>query len=312
MVLEETRQYWKANNKEYILTAATPGLLFAGSATAWKRIATAADYLLAMKYEYQHTKVRTRGGAPLYAGNGDDETEQQNNVQFGASQFLNVGVPKEKLVIGFPLYGVGWTGLNPNMQFRDNIPGFGAQIGNSLLPTNPTAYNTLMDEFSKNSNWKGVFDEKRVTHVYYNGTTVWFMESTQTVAAKARYVKENSFAGIMLWNSNQDLKESGRSLLNAINKEYPIDTNVNKRSAKYCVDSSSFCNIKCDYQPIAGTVGFDAAGSGSGSNSAVGNSNGGPTIGKATNGNKQSQSSASLSIGSICALALTVLAYLSS
>ena len=53
--------------------------------------------------------------------------------------------------------------------------------------------------------------QDRVANIYYNGI--------ETIKAKTRYVMENNFAGIMIWELGHDSPVDSISLLNAIDEE---------------------------------------------------------------------------------------------
>ncbi|KAJ3362005.1 hypothetical protein GGF32_006747 [Allomyces javanicus] len=252
--LEEAKYTWnKGGHKDWELTAALTGFVFAGSKDAWARIANALDYGLVMAYEYQHNQDRTWSGGALQAGPGDSADEIKNTVDSGLKSFVASGFPKSKLVMGIPLYGIGWSNIPPSGPFRDNIQGFGYSVKNAATTT-PTAYNTLMTQFLRNTKgWTSTNDKARVTNVYYNGSTVWFMDTPDTVKEKAKYAASNGYGGLMLWNSNQDLLDNATSLINAINSVYPVSTSP-IRTNKYCMDQSRYCNLHCDYVPAPDTL----------------------------------------------------------
>jgi hypothetical protein len=205
--------------------------------------------------EYQHNKVRTRPGAGLLPGPGDDKDEQLNTVSGGMQTYLDAGFKKSQLVVGIPLYGIGWEGFQSDVGSRENIPGLGLPL-KGASPVAATAYNKLIAKFEKEKNWKSTFDAQRMTQVYWNGNTVYFMDSPKTVAQKAIWAKKNEFGGLMLWNTNQDFLDDERSLIHAIHQEYPVDLEFEKRTTPFCVPKSDYCNVRCDYKPTAGSVGY--------------------------------------------------------
>ncbi|KAI9156054.1 hypothetical protein H9P43_009164 [Blastocladiella emersonii ATCC 22665] len=252
----ELKQYWASKSKPYEVTAALAGYAFGGTPAGWRGIAQALDYALVMAYEYQHAKPdeRTRGGGTLRPADDDLPVEKANTVMGGIKGYLDLGFAKEKLVVGIPLYGNGWMGLTDRMQSRDGIPGFGIPVGaNKVQMTEPTAYNILMNMFRKDAKWKSYVDTKRGINIFNNGTASWFIDSPATVAEKAKWVIDQGLGGIMLWNSNQDLPAPEDSLINAINKVYPVPLNPPyKRTSKWCIPDSEYCNLRCDYIQPAG------------------------------------------------------------
>jgi GH18 family chitinase len=99
----------------------------------------------------------------------------------GLAYWVNYrGWPKEKMLLGVPFYGRDF----------DNNGGEGISYSD-ILELSGDAY--LKD---------------RVNNVYYNGIA--------TMAKKTRYVVDNGYAGIMIWEIGQDSRVDSTSLLNAI------------------------------------------------------------------------------------------------
>ncbi|KAI9218495.1 glycosyl hydrolases family 18-domain-containing protein [Blastocladiella britannica] len=260
----EARAYFNGNNmKDALLTMAGTSYLFAPG--PWEAVGGALDYFLVMAYEFHHGQPRTYSGAALKAASTDSAGEQKSNVDYGLTTYVTAKIPKSKIVMGIPFYGVGWSGLPSNAAARDGIPGLGIAVKDSqIMP--PQGYNALMRQFSTDKSWSAKYDDKRATNVWFNGSAVWFMESPQSIAAKAKYVADNGYAGVMFWNSNQDTTDTATSLITAVAAAYPVNTK-NGRATPFCLTPPSdgklqWCNLACGYTALANSTNSGNKGSG--------------------------------------------------
>ena len=102
--------------------------------------------------------------------------------------------PKTKIVGGLPFYGISWDTACPG------DPGSG-QI----------RFNTILDHFQKSHSIESVANEDRTGDVIYNGRN--------TIRKKCRYVAENKYAGVMIWQLLQDAHQAEWKLLDVIGEE---------------------------------------------------------------------------------------------
>ncbi|ORZ30803.1 glycosyl hydrolases family 18-domain-containing protein [Catenaria anguillulae PL171] len=239
-----------AYGNKYLLTYAMTAFVYPNSDKAVASLGKTLDAMLVMSYEFHHGRGMTWATYTLKVPSSDAPALQTHNVQAGLETFVKAGVPKEKIVVGIPLYGNGYVGLSPNTQWLDNIPGLGAPTTGSVKMVEPVPYNTLLPTVTR-PGWKKTVDPKRGITSYFNGSSVWFVESPESVKQKAEFVKSSGYAGIMLWNSNQDYKESApESLISAIASVYPATTNgPDVRKTPFCLqESPKWCNLKCGYK----------------------------------------------------------------
>ncbi|KAI9219452.1 glycosyl hydrolases family 18-domain-containing protein [Blastocladiella britannica] len=219
---------------------------------SWANVISFVDYIFVMSYEFQHHMTTSYGGAALMSVPGDDSITTTNVVSYGLQTFAQVGFPKEKIIMGLPLYGNGWNNIPKTFNWKEGKPGFGAPVSEKTA-TEPTSYSVLLKKFATDGNWIASPDLKRGTVVYYNGSQVWFLDSPDTIRTKTQYLMQQGYGGIMLWNSNQDSLDPNLSLITAMQSVFPID-NSTARATPFCLPSSQtrYCNLHCGYVPPAG------------------------------------------------------------
>ncbi|KAL7749872.1 hypothetical protein RI367_004748 [Sorochytrium milnesiophthora] len=325
-LFKEMRAYWvqqspstagqggAGDSKNWVMTMAANAYRNLGSADDWKVLADTLDYFLFMGYEYHHqgdTGGATRSGSPLYAAPDDSTSAQQNTVTAGANTYTGaaptgMNIPPSKMVLGIPLYGVGWTGLDPNTPSRDNIPGFGIPIkssNNQMM--SPVPYFDLLG-LKKNKvagqKWTYTFDPTRVMGVLYNGTSVWFLDDVQTVAMKAQWAAKQGFGGVMFWNSNQDVNDAGDSLMASVASVYPVSNATTLTKKDICFQKSKYCNLLCSDPSVSSSKPLiDNTGTPSGNGN--GNGNGGSNAPVFVNSAPVAQGSLLLAAAAIAAAA---------
>ena len=90
--------------------------------------------------------------------------------------------PTSKILLGIPFYGKDFDNDAAAITYR------------GIIELYPDAYN-----------------DDQVLNIYYDGVN--------TVKAKTRYVIDNQYSGIMIWEIGQDSRDATSSLLNAIDEE---------------------------------------------------------------------------------------------
>lgn len=202
LLLAETRAQLdaagEADGRHYLLTIAVP----AGNATydnyEMDKIHLYLDWINLMAYDFAGGWSAVTGWlAALRNPNGlaGDTTVQG---------YLAAGTPPEKISLGVPFYGRGWTGVPAT----DNGVGqpytglYGAGDGSVNYRDLPDLQ-ILVDEEAQAS-W--VYDADEGIMISY--------DSPDVLAAKADYVRETGLGGIMIWELGGD--DDDHTLLNAL------------------------------------------------------------------------------------------------
>ena len=105
------------------------------------------------------------------------------------------GAPANKLSVGLPAYGRGWTGV--------------ANVNNGLYQNGapaPGTWEAGIEDYDVLKNRPGtVFRDNTNGAIWkYDGSTFWSYDDPQLIQLKATYVKNRGLDGLMLWSLDGD------------------------------------------------------------------------------------------------------------
>ncbi|MCI3922975.1 glycosyl hydrolase family 18 protein [Paenibacillus sp. TRM 82003] len=247
------------DGKYYLLTIASgQGDDFVENANL-ARAASSLDFVNIMTYDYSGSWDTTpTHNAPLYR---DPANPTMNAARFhvhgGVMGHLNGGVPDYKLVLGYPFYGKGWKGCEPNGQYKACEGGtdFGtwenAAFDYSDLETNYVGRNGYVRYWNEASKVPYLFNTETGTYISY--------DDPSSAAYKAAYIKEMNLAGAMVWEVSGDRNGtiSTRLALDLpIDPASPVGSSLAAPTnlASTAVESTA---LSVSWAPSEGATGYD-------------------------------------------------------
>ena len=205
----------KADKKHYLLTIAAP----AGPRTIGNleidKIHHHLDWINVMAYDFHGSwDATTHFNAPLFAIKDDparDEMSKKLNVDAAIRTYLEAGVPAEKIVLGVPFYGCGWSGVakdnNGLFQPKKSIPKGTWEEGKFDYQDLAKNYiGKFQRHWHTEAKVPWLYDEKSGVMISY--------DDPESLKFKAQYVRDKKLGGIMIWELSADDAKS--SLLNAL------------------------------------------------------------------------------------------------
>jgi chitinase len=191
--------------KKYLLTVSTAGALKRIDEIEPLSLSKYADYLLIMSYEFRGQWDPVTGhNASLYANPMDrisntspDYRRTRVNVHDGIRKYLSAGVPADKIVLGVPFYGRGYSGaaLSNNGLFQ---PFTGIPAG-TWDGTGVFSYPDCL-AFPGREFW----DDRSRASWKFDGKMFLSYESPRAIIGKIEYIKQHRLAGIMAWELSAD------------------------------------------------------------------------------------------------------------
>lgn len=191
-IRQELDRQGNRDGKDYQLT-------IAGAAGDWylgniqpTAVADVVDHIFLMAYDIHGPWDKYADfNAPLYAPSAS-APHYQNSVSGSVEAYLEKGVPADKLVLGMPLYGYRYDGVD----------------GNGLYSTFTAArsipYDTLVTTYLSDPTYRQLrHAEARVPYLYGNGSFLSY-DDPESMAEKAALARELDLLGIGFWELSQD------------------------------------------------------------------------------------------------------------
>lgn len=158
----------------------------------------------------------TGQNSPLFASSAESEWERANlNLAASANAWANSGIPKSKLAIGTGFYGRSFT-----LQDSNNH-GIHAPISGPGWDGGEAPYQTICTSYG---GWTRIWDDEQKNPYKISGNQWIGYDDPDSIWAKAAWIKQNGFFGVMIWAiDNDDMTgECGevQHLLKQINNAY--------------------------------------------------------------------------------------------
>ena len=252
LLLTEIRQQLdelgKAGNRHYLLSIAAPvgpGII---RNFALRDIGVVVDWKTLMAYDFHGTwEKSTKLNAPLFR-TPNDPADTGLNVDAALQAYTFEGVPPQKIVLGIPFYGHGWSGVpaDNNGLYK---PASGAapgkyESGSFTYTEITTDYLPTYQRFwNEDAHVPWLYDPASGTFISY--------DDPQSIEAKAGYARDQALAGIMIW----DVSQGDKSLMDAIyaglaagGPPLPTPEDLSSKPSPFEASIHSVSNITLDGQ----------------------------------------------------------------
>ncbi|CAL8341071.1 unnamed protein product [Lota lota] len=165
------------------------------------KIAPHLDFINVMTYDYHgHWEAQTGHNSPLYRSNHDSGSHLHHNINSSISQWLSLGAPGEKLLLGFSTYGRTYR-----LQSSDTSLGAPATGAGEAGPFTRTAGFWSYYEVCSFINGATVewIAEQEVPYATNGGVWVGY-DNKQSVTAKVQWMNSNKLGGAHVWTLDMD------------------------------------------------------------------------------------------------------------
>ena len=158
------------------------------------------DFINVMTYDYHEAPGLTNFNAPLYEAKGD--VSPRLNVDNTMGAFLDVKVPRGKLLVGIPFYGHAYGSvedINHGLfQNGTDKPADWKQHDGD--------WNVLAKTRLRDSRYVKFWESSaRVPYMYDSTSGTWVSyDDPRSVAEKVQYVREHGLGGVVIWELGGD------------------------------------------------------------------------------------------------------------
>lgn len=193
------------DGRHYLLTIAAGADQYYVDGTEMDQVQQYLDFVQLMTYDMRGGfQILTGHHTNLYTPTGD---LFRISVDASVNLFHQVGVPKEKIVIGAAFYSRVWNGVpdrNHGLhQMAESSGGYGPD------------FTVLSAEYINKNGYVRYWDEEACAPYLFNGSRLISYDDEESIACKCKYVKDMGLAGIMFWEYTCDRTQR---LLNAIHQ----------------------------------------------------------------------------------------------
>ncbi|MDQ2719990.1 MAG: glycoside hydrolase family 18 protein [Bacteroidota bacterium] len=198
-------QLRKKMGKNYEITFAAGGFKqYIDESVEWKKVIDDVSFINLMTYDLVSGYDTTTGNHTALFSTG----RQSGSTNAAVNQLINLGVPKNKIVIGAAFYGKEWEnvadtgyGIYQRGKYRTNITFRNFDTGMS-------ADSGFISHWDSTANAPYVYNPVKKLFVTY--------DDKRSIALKTKYALDKGLGGIMFWELAYDSYKNG--LLDVIDK----------------------------------------------------------------------------------------------
>ena len=182
-------------------------------------LASSLDFISIMGYDFTNpaTFHLTDFHSSLYAPRFERPIIYLNtrNLNWTAYHYVELGMPKSKIVLGLPAYAHGWR-LKSSLDHGLFAPSTG-RASPSVLGTSGIC------QFYKMNGTHRVWDNYAQSPYAYNNLNWYSFDDFQSVDAKVKYCKDNNFSGLMVFSLASDTDSDNQC---ETGTKYPIHSRI--------------------------------------------------------------------------------------
>ncbi|KRX99249.1 putative chitinase 3 [Trichinella pseudospiralis] len=188
------------------------------------------DFMNLMSYDFHGAWDSYTGiNSPLFSRSTDSEILKKWNIADAAQHYYKRGMPKEKIVIGLPTYGRGWTLQNAS-NIKIGAPAVGASMATKYIREPGVCSYYEVCEMMHDGGIR-YWDEETASPYLIKGNQ-WISFDDQE-----KWIKQEGYGGAFVWTLDFD-DFNGQFCLQNHGKLYPLTSLISEILSEMPIDSS--------------------------------------------------------------------------
>uniref|UniRef100_U5EY78 Putative chitinase like lectin n=1 Tax=Corethrella appendiculata TaxID=1370023 RepID=U5EY78_9DIPT len=140
--------------------------------------------------------------SPLYVGPTDlTDREKQYNVNSSLHYWLSQGAPREKLILGIPLYGHTFALVDPNQHDIGAASNTAGTAHECLQTGGAIGYNEICKELEQ---WTRYWSKEQKAPYAVKGNQWASYDDIKSITLKTQYILDHGLGGAMVWSLDTD------------------------------------------------------------------------------------------------------------
>jgi chitinase len=208
----------------------------------WKELVPILTWINVMSYDYSVDLTQTYVDSPLFPSTKYPVNDSRS-IETTIKAYVDKGVPRNKLILGLPMYGQKYTNVQNGDVLLENIV-----VENGTAKQTQVSFKdiTILRESSP-MNWKEYREDSSKSLWIYNPfekVMITYTDTVYSLPERLKYLQQQSLAGVMFWQFRFDSPNPKASFVSQTVSYLEGSATPNYKKFPVCAPLSTICNIQ--------------------------------------------------------------------